>query len=150
MSLDRIFTLCAYKLFLQYLKCHHRFSFLHLHINYLPCINHSNKWNIYGPFYVSLYVQDSYIIHICSIRKNTILSYKFTHISRRHKAWNFVSSSPVIVLSIIFVCAKKNIYRPRAIISRDLYIFTLFFSAVYNKDRLISQTIYVLNKKIWA
>ena len=36
----------------------------------------------------------------------------------------------------------------RAIISRGLYIFTPFFSAVYIVERLILQTIYVLNKEI--
>ena len=29
-------------------------------------------------------------------------------------------------------------------------MFTPFFSAVYNQERLILQTIYVLNKEIWA
>ena len=43
---------------------------------------------------------------------------------------------------------EKMIYRTRAIITRGLYIFTPFFSAVYNRDRLILQTIYVLNKEI--
>ena len=28
--------------------------------------------------------------------------------------------------------------------------FTPFFSAVYNQERLILQTIYVLNKEMWA
>ena len=44
---------------------------------------------------------------------------------------------------------KNNNYRTRAFISRGLYIFTPFFSAVYNQERLILQTIYVLNKEIW-
>ena len=42
---------------------------------------------------------------------------------------------------------KINNYRTRNIISRGLYIFTPFFSAVYNQERLILQTIYVLNKE---
>ena len=42
------------------------------------------------------------------------------------------------------------IYRTRAIITRGLYIFTPFFSAIYNQKQLILQTIYVLNKVIWA
>ena len=37
-------------------------------------------------------------------------------------------------------------YRARTIISRDLYIFTPSFTAVYNQERLILQTIYLLNK----
>ena len=32
--------------------------------------------------------------------------------------------------------------------NRYLYIFTLFFTAVYNKERLILETIYVVNKEI--
>jgi hypothetical protein len=39
-------------------------------------------------------------------------------------------------------------YRARAIISRGLYIFIPFFTAVLNQDWLILQTIYVLNKEI--
>ena len=37
-------------------------------------------------------------------------------------------------------------YRTRAIITRGLYIFTPFFTAVYNQERLILQTIYVLKR----
>ena len=39
-------------------------------------------------------------------------------------------------------------YPTRAIISRGLYIFTPFFTAAYIVERLVLQTIYVLNKKI--
>ena len=39
-----------------------------------------------------------------------------------------------------------NDYRTRTIISRGLYIFTPSFTAVYNQERLILQTIYLLNK----
>ena len=39
-------------------------------------------------------------------------------------------------------------YRTLAIISLDLYIFTLCFNAVYIVERLILQTISELNKKI--
>jgi hypothetical protein len=39
-------------------------------------------------------------------------------------------------------------YRKRAIISRGLYIFTPFLTAVYNQEWLILQTIYLLNKGI--
>ena len=39
-------------------------------------------------------------------------------------------------------------YRTRSIINRGLYIFTLFFNAVYIVERLILQTISGLNKKI--
>ena len=35
-----------------------------------------------------------------------------------------------------------------AIITRGLYIFTPFFNAVYIVERLVLQTIYVLNKEI--
>ena len=43
---------------------------------------------------------------------------------------------------------KINKYRTRNIISHGLYIFTPIFSAVYFVERLILQTIYVLNKEI--
>ena len=39
-------------------------------------------------------------------------------------------------------------YCTRAIITRGLYIFTPFFTAVYIVERLVLRTIYVLNKKI--
>ena len=39
-------------------------------------------------------------------------------------------------------------YRTRAIISRGLYIITTFFTAVYNQERLILETIYVVNREI--
>ena len=39
-------------------------------------------------------------------------------------------------------------FRTRAIISRGLYIFTLFFTGVYIVEQLVLQTIYVLNKEI--
>jgi hypothetical protein len=38
-------------------------------------------------------------------------------------------------------------YRTRAIISRGLYVFTPFFTAVYNQERLTLETIYVVNKE---
>ena len=38
-------------------------------------------------------------------------------------------------------------YRTRAIISRGLFFFTPFLTAVYNVEQLILQTIYVLNKE---
>ena len=41
-------------------------------------------------------------------------------------------------------CPWQNIYRTHAIISRGLYIFTLFFTAVYIQKRLILQTVYAL------
>ena len=37
----------------------------------------------------------------------------------------------------------------RAIITRGLYIFTPFLTAVYIVERLVLQTIYVLNKEIF-
>ena len=40
------------------------------------------------------------------------------------------------------------VYRTRGIISRGLYIFTPFFTAVYNYEWLILETIYVVNKEI--
>ena len=43
---------------------------------------------------------------------------------------------------------SPNIYRSRAIISRGLYIFTLFFTAFYNQELLLLETIYVVNKEI--
>ena len=77
--LDWIFTLYTYKLTSNVIIV---FSFLHL-CTYQPCIYHSNKWNIYDPFDVSLYVQSSYIIHVCTkYRKNT-------YYLKRHKAWKF-------------------------------------------------------------
>ena len=39
-------------------------------------------------------------------------------------------------------------YRPRAIISRGLYIFYPIFTADYILERLVLQTIHVLNKEI--
>ena len=64
-------------------------SFLHL-CTYQPCIYHSNKWNIYDPFDVSLYVQESYIIYVLSTYKkkyHTILqTYTYVYlVSRRLK-----------------------------------------------------------------
>ena len=41
-----------------------------------------------------------------------------------------------------------NIYCTRAIVTRGLYILTPFFTAVYIVERLVLQTIYVLNKEI--
>ena len=41
-------------------------------------------------------------------------------------------------------------YQTHSIISHSLYIFNPFFSAVYNQEWLILQTIYVLNKEIWT
>ena len=46
--------------------------------------------------------------------------------------------------------ARPTNYRTHAIISRGLYIFYPFFSAVYNQEQLILQTIYVVNKEMWA
>ena len=44
----------------------------------------------------------------------------------------------------------SSYYRTRVIITRGLYIFSLFFTTVYivNVERLVLQTIYVLNKEI--
>ena len=39
-------------------------------------------------------------------------------------------------------------YRTRTIITRGLYFFTPFYSAVYNQERLILQTTYAVNKKM--
>ena len=39
-------------------------------------------------------------------------------------------------------------YRTHAIITRDLYIFIPFFTAVYIVEWFVLQTIYVLNKEI--
>ena len=39
-------------------------------------------------------------------------------------------------------------YRLGTIISRGLYFFTPFFTAVYNQERLILETIHVVNKEI--
>ena len=39
-------------------------------------------------------------------------------------------------------------YHTRAIISRGLYIFTPFFTVALIVERLVLQTIYVLNKEI--
>jgi hypothetical protein len=56
------------------------------------------------------------------------------------------------VLRAIFwtILGAKLQYHTHAIISRGLYIFYPHFSAVYNQDWLISQTIYVLNMEMWA
>jgi hypothetical protein len=42
----------------------------------------------------------------------------------------------------------KTDYRTRHIITRGLYIFAPFFTAVYNQERLILKTIYVVNNEI--
>ena len=39
-------------------------------------------------------------------------------------------------------------YRRRAIITHSLYIFTLFFTAVYIAEQFMLETIYVLKKEI--
>ena len=44
-------------------------------------------------------------------------------------------------------CLSFINYRTSAIISRCLYFFTPFLTAVYNVEQLILQTIYVLNKE---
>ena len=49
-------------------------------------------------------------------------------------------------MEIIEFLKKSN--RKRAIITRSLYIFTPFFTAVYIVERLMLQTIYELNKEI--
>ena len=46
----------------------------------------------------------------------------------------------------IDICVtEKRTYRKRAIISRGCIFFTPFFTAVYNLERLILETIYVGN-----
>ena len=40
------------------------------------------------------------------------------------------------------------VYRTRAIITRGWYVFLTYFSVVYIVERLVLQTIFVLNKKI--
>ena len=42
----------------------------------------------------------------------------------------------------------RRTYRTRTIKTRGLYIFTPFFTAVYIVERLVLQTIYVLDKEI--
>ena len=66
--------------------------------------------------------------------------------------------SSVFVLSMAFVLnvvptlsqnvTVSNKYHTCAIITRGLYIFTPFFTAVYIVEQLVLQTIYVLNKEI--
>ena len=48
-------------------------------------------------------------------------------------------------LNYLFVISE---YCTRGITSFDLYIFTPLFIAVYNLERLILQTSYVINKEI--
>ena len=45
---------------------------------------------------------------------------------------------------------KRNSFNTCYIISHSLYIFYPIFSAIYNQDWLILQTIHVLNKDMWA
>ena len=68
-----------------------------------------------------------------------------------HSENNFrKKENPAILNHFVKVCyGEENIYRTRAIKTRSLYIFYPFFSAVYNQERLILQTIYVLNKESW-
>ena len=58
------------------------------------------------------------------------------------------ASFDAIDLGLICPCySGRSIYRTRAIISRGLYNFYPIFSAIYNQERLILQTICVLNKE---
>ena len=51
----------------------------------------------------------------------------------------------LVVLRYVAQWTKKVIIQTEACI-----FLTPFFSAVYNQERLILQTIYVLNKEMWA
>ena len=52
-------------------------------------------------------------------------------------------------ISVMEFPVHNNIYRTHAIISRGFYIFYLiYFSVVYNQERLVLETIYVLNEEI--
>ena len=57
-----------------------------------------------------------------------------------------VSETRTLITSQIPHNAGQNTYRRRAIITRGLYFFTPFFTAVYNQERLILQTTYVLKR----
>ena len=48
--------------------------------------------------------------------------------------------------SPIFVEKAKEKYRTHAIITRGLNFFTPFFTGVYNQERLILQTTYILKR----
>ena len=55
-----------------------------------------------------------------------------------------------MIRCVCFLNNTATVCTPLPIISRGLYIFYHIFSAVYNQKGFISQTIYVLNKEIWA
>ena len=55
-------------------------------------------------------------------------------------------TTKMVGLSLSLVLWVSFTYRTRAIVSRGLYIFTPFFTAVYNQERLILETIYQVNK----
>ena len=60
----------------------------------------------------------------------------------------FVVWPETLTVPLNLLTKPTTVYRTCAIISRGLYIFTPFFSAVYNRKRLILQTIYVQNKEM--
>ena len=43
---------------------------------------------------------------------------------------------------------QSSVYRTRSIISQGLYIFTQFFTVVYNQERSMLQRIYAVNEEI--
>ena len=53
----------------------------------------------------------------------------------------WVIKFPRVGYKIRQILGQKSTYRTRAIITRGLYFFTPFFSAVYNQERLILQTV---------
>ena len=66
----------------------------------------------------------------------------------QHKRRSYNLKGPRAARTCLVTLKRGLDYRTRAIISRGLYIFYSFFAAVYIVERLILQTIYVLNKEI--
>ena len=60
----------------------------------------------------------------------------------------FCSQGNMFHFSVILIELHIISYSLRAIIGHGLYIFNPFFTAIYNQEWLLLQTIYVLNKEI--
>ena len=60
----------------------------------------------------------------------------------------FTSLVSIEVQDIGITASWQYVYHICAIITRCLYIFTLFFTVVYTVEQLVLQTIHVVNKEI--
>ena len=108
----------------------------------------NNYYIIYNQY--SLIASKVFAIFLCSILQFWVKTYRFF---LADFDYNYFTTNAYLELKstfLYFSLCFGLMYRTRAIISRGLYIFTPFFSAVYNQELLILQTIYVLNKEMWA